>query len=82
MTTYTIKTTMTEADAIAKGEKSFIFRGESQPFGYGDEISFQVYAGQQMKRHNLEGRKFRVTYVSTDAPVERGFKVIGFREVR
>ena len=81
MTQYTLKTTPQEADAITKGLKSFVFRGKDQPGGFGDYISFQVVDGQQMKRHAIEKMKFVVTYVSTDTPIEKGFKVLGFRRV-
>ena len=81
MTQYILKTTMQEADDISKGEKSFVFRSDKYPYGYGDEITFQVYNGQQMKRHALEKMKFRITYVSADAPIDKGFKVIGFKRI-
>ena len=81
MTQYTLKTTPQEAEAIAKGNKSFVFRGVDQPCGFGDYISFQVVDGKQMKRHAIERMKFVITYVGTDAPIERGFKVLGFRRV-
>lgn len=81
MTHYTLKATMQEADDITKGMKSFVFRGDKYNYGWGDEISFQVFNGGQMKRHAIEKQKFMVTYVSTDAPIEKGFKVIGFKRI-
>lgn len=81
MTIYTLKATLEEADAIAKGDKAFIFRAENAPFGVGDEIHFQPYKQGKMTRHPIERQKFRVTYVSSDAPIDRGFKVIGFRQI-
>ncbi len=83
MTHYTIKTTLKEADEIAKGMKNFVFRSEKMPYGFGDEISFQVYKdGGFLTGHALDRKKFVITYVSTDAPIERGFKVLGFKEIR
>ena len=82
MTMYTVKATLEEANEIAKGNKTFIFRAENMPCGYGDEITFQPYKEGKMTRHAIERQKFRVTYVSTDAPIERGFKVIGFRQIQ
>lgn len=79
MTTYALKATIQEADDIAGGKKAFIFRGAKTPYGYGDEITFQAINSGQMKRHAIEKQKFMVTYVSTDAPIEKGFKVIGFK---
>lgn len=40
MTMYTLKATLEEADAIAKGDKQFIFRADNMPCGVGDEITF------------------------------------------
>ena len=34
MTMYTLKATLEEADAIAKGDKQFIFRADSMPNNY------------------------------------------------
>lgn len=81
MTMYTLKATMQEADDIAKGNKNFIFRNADMACGYGDEITFQPYKAGKMTRHAIERMKFRVTYVSTDAPIDSGFKVIGFRQI-
>ena len=39
MTMYTLKATLEEADAIAKGDKAFVFRLDSMPCGVGDEIT-------------------------------------------
>lgn len=81
MTMYTMKATMQEADDIAMGDKPFIFRSNLIPCAKGDEIKFQVITNGQMKRHKIENMKFSVTYVSIDAPIEKGFKVIGFRRI-
>lgn len=81
MTMYTLKATLDEADAIAKGDKAFIFRADSMPCGVGDEISFQPMKNGKMTRHAIERQKFRVTYVSSEAPIDRGFKVIGFKQI-
>ena len=81
MTMYTLKATLEEADLIAKGDKAFIFRADSMPCGVGDEITFQPMKQGKMTRHPIERMKFRVTYVSANAPIDRGFKVIGFRQI-
>lgn len=81
MTHYTLKASLQEADDIAKGAKSFVFRGDNYNYGWGDEISFRVVNSGQMKRHAIENQKFMVTYVSADAPIEKGFKVIGFKRM-
>lgn len=82
MTMYTLKATLEEADLIAKGDKAFVFRADNMPCGYDDEIMFQPMKDGKMTRHPIERMKFRVTYISTDAPIDRGFKVIGFRQIQ
>lgn len=79
MTTYTLKTTLSEADDIAEGRKTFVFRSSMNSIGYGDEITFRVVKNGTMTRHPLEKQRYCVTYVSGDAPIEKGFVVIGFR---
>lgn len=79
MTTLVVKTTLQEADDIAKGMKPFIFRNIQ--CGYGDEIQLRPYKDGKMTRHPIEKMKFMVTYVSEDAPIERGFKVIALRRL-
>lgn len=81
MTMYTMKATLEEADAIAKGDKAFIFRADSMPCGVGDEITFLPYKNGKMTRHPIERMKFGVTYVGVNAPIDRGFKVIGFKRI-
>lgn len=81
MTMYTLKATLEEADAIARGNKRFVFRADSMPCGVGDEITFQPYKAGKMTRHAIERQKFRITYVSNDAPIEKGFKVIGIKRI-
>ena len=79
MAHYMIRTSVEEADEIAKGNKTFIFRDESFKYGYGDDISFIVCKFGKPTRHPIDGKKFRVTYVSTEAPIDKGWKVVGFR---
>jgi len=81
MTQYVLKTSIEEADAIVNGDKSFVFRDDRYHYGFGDEITFQAYKNGSMTRHKIEGMKFRVTYTSADAPVEKGFKIIGFKRI-
>lgn len=81
MTQYVIKTSLEEADQIIEGNKSFIFRGDQLKYGYGDRITFQVYKAGKQTRHPIDSLKFKITYVATEAPVEKGWKIIGFRRL-
>ena len=82
MTQYEIRTSMTEADQIAAGFKDFVFRNDKTLIGVGDDITFRVYKDGKPTRHRVDGQKFRVVYVDAEAPIEHGFKVLGFRRVR
>ena len=82
MTQYEIRTSMTEADQIAAGFKDFVFRNDKTLIGVGDDITFKVYKDGKPTRHRVDGQKFRVVYVDAEAPIEHGFKVLGFRRIR
>ena len=82
MTQYEIRTSMTEADQIAAGFKDFVFRNDKTLIGVGDDITFKVYKDGKPTRHRVDGQKFRVVYVDAEAPIEHGFKVLGFRRIK
>ena len=81
MTEYKIKTTLEEADDIAKGDKNFILRDTKYKFKKDDEITFEAYKAHRPTRHPVENQKFRVTYVSAEAPIEHGWMIVGFRRI-
>ena len=81
MTTYTIKIAESEADQVVMGDKMFIFRSSSLGVKAGDEILFRVMFKGKARPHKIESMKFCVTYASEDAPIEKGFTVIGFRRI-
>ena len=79
MTTLTLNTTMNEANDIARGDKSFVFRGMSAKKG--DILIFKtIFNGKEIP-HEIDKMRFRVAYATNDAPVEKGFWAIGFRRV-
>ena len=79
MTTYTIKMAEAEADEVVKRNKMFVFRNSSLGVKKGDEILFRVMFKTRERPHKIESMRFLVTYATDDAPVEKGFSVIGFR---
>lgn len=81
MTEYIFRTSLEEADYIVSGDKSFIFRDMKYKLGKGDQLTFQPYKNGKMTRHPIEKLKFRVTYVSKEEPIEKGFIAIGFRRI-
>ena len=81
MTEWTLKATLNEADEIAKGYKSFCFRNSNNRYKPEDIVVFQPMKNGRMTRHPIERMRFLVTYVSSDAPIDRGFTVIGFKRI-
>lgn len=79
MTTYTIKITEEEANDVAKGWKTFIFRNADLGIKQGDQIHFRVMFKARPRPHDIEKQKYVATYVSADAPIDKGFMVIGIR---
>ena len=77
MTILTLNTTMDEANDIAKKDKCFVFRGV--PAKKGDTLIFKtIFNGKEIP-HEIDKMRFRVTYATNDAPVEKGFWAIGFK---
>lgn len=82
MTMYMLKMAENEADKVAMGRKTFVFRDSSLGIKEGDELQFQVMFKSKPRPHKIESMKFEVTYASEDAPIERGFSAIGFRRTK
>ena len=81
MIMFSVKTSAEEADAILKGERTFIFRDSRYRYGFGDRITFAVYNNGRPRPHPIDNIKFQVTYVTDEAPIEKGWKVIGFKRL-
>lgn len=82
MVTYTLKATEQEANQILANSKAFIFRSSDTAYRAGDRIRFQVMKQGRMKKHGIENNLYEISYASDQAPVEKGFTVIGFRKIR
>ena len=81
MIQFSVKTTAEEADAILKGERTFIFRDSRYRHGFGDRITYVVYKNGKPCPHMIDNFRFQVTYVTDEAPIEKGWKVIGFKRL-
>lgn len=81
MIQFSVKTTIEEANAILKGERTFIFRDSRYRYGFGDRITFVVYKDGKPCPHAIDNYRFQVTYVTDEAPIEKGWKVIGFKRL-
>ena len=75
-----LKTTLIEAEHLADGVKTFVFRNKNIHVGVGDVVTFTAYKNKQPTRHRIENMKFDVVYISTETPIDKDFKVIGVRK--
>lgn len=82
MVTYTLKSTEQEANQILANSKAFVFRSSDTAYRAGDRIKFQVMKQGRPKKHSIENNLYEISYASEQAPVEKGFMVIGFRRIK
>ena len=82
MTTYTIKTTEKEANDIARGGKTFIFRNSEMGYRVGDSVLFRVIKNSKPKMHDIEKHTYVIAYLTDNAPIESGFVALGLRRVK
>ena len=82
MTMYTVKTMPSEADAILKGDKMFIFRSAKPQYEVGTNIAFAVVDERRITPHPIEDRVYRITCIERGEPVQDGILAIGFRPVK
>lgn len=83
MVVRTVKTNPREAEEIMQLHKGFIFRNEKDAIKVNDIIQFNVIKQNKPVLHRIETKLFVVTSVDDcmTAPVQRGFKLIGFRQI-
>jgi len=84
MTVRTIRTSCEEAERIADGKQTFIFRSESDGYRVNDVFNFQCYKDGRPVTHRNNKYGYVVTMIQDHmtAPVERGFVLINFRRTR
>lgn len=80
MTIYTLKTCEKEADDIFSGRQMFIIRSDRHGYRIGDRINFLVMKNGRPVTHKVEGVAFEISALPR-APLEDGYKVIGFRRL-
>ena len=81
MTMYTVKTNKPEADAIVRGDKMFVLRGDAKQYEVGNNISFAVIDEKRTTKHPLEDRVYKITHIERGEPIEDGIIAIGFRQI-
>ena len=84
MTIRTLKTNEEEKNALEKGDQSFVIRSDRDHIVRGDLIRFQLMKLGKPVTSKLDAMLFMVTKVMDyhNAPIERGFQLINFKEVR
>ena len=83
MTIRTIKTGCEEADRIADGKQTFIFRSANDGYRPNDVFNFQCYKDGRPVTHRNNHYGYVVTIVQdhTLAPIEPGFVLVNFRRL-
>lgn len=82
MTMYTIKTTPSEADAILRGDKMFVFRADSPQYVTGNNVAFAVIDERRVTPHPLEDRVYKITHIERGEPIADGIIAIGFIRIK
>ena len=72
------------AGSVLSGEKSFELRRNDRGYQKGDLIQFEVVnsVGVLVPDHELEGKKFLITYVLSGWGLQDGFVALAIREVK
>lgn len=81
--TRTIKTNPREAQEILM-HRRFIFRSDKEFFKVGDVLQFMVIRNEKPALHSISNKYYLITSVDDcmTAPVQRGFKLLGIREMQ
>ena len=84
MTIRTLRTNDEEKYSLEKGDQSFVIRSDRDHIKKGDLIKFQLYKLGKPVVSTLDKKMFMVTKIMDfkNAPIERGFQLINFKEVR
>lgn len=72
------------AGSVLSGEKSFELRRNDRGYQKGDLIQFEMVnsVGVLVPDHELEGKKFLITYVLSGWGLQDGFVALAIREVK
>lgn len=83
MTIHMIKGNVQEAKLIQDGDLRFLIRSDRESWISGDLFNYQPYLQGKPIEHPVARRTYKVTgsYRHTDAPVEKGWQIIAFKEV-
>lgn len=84
MTQYTLRTSREEAEHIMSGDKPFVFRENKYKYRKGDKVTFSVVRNGRPVIDPIDNEQFVISYVGTseDAPIGKGWVVLGVRRMR
>lgn len=84
MTIRTILTNEEESKRLEAGDQRFVIRTEKEFYPEGSFIKFRMMKQGRTQPCKLQHRTFMVTGIATHAtaPVEAGYQLISFKEVR
>lgn len=85
--THEIKIKMSYADAILEGRKNFEVRVNDRGFNAGDNVQYTVVEDNgtftsDAKIHDLNGKRYAITYVQSGLGLKEEYVVFGIRKVK
>ena len=81
-----IKIKMSYADAILEGRKNFEVRVNDRGYNAGDNVQYTVVENngtftEEARSHELNQKKYAITYVQSGLGLKEEYVVFGIREV-
>ena len=82
-----IKIKMSYADAILEGRKNFEVRVNDRGYNAGDKVQYTVVENsgsftEDARFHNLNKKRYVITYVQSGLGLKEEYVVFGIREVK
>ena len=82
-----IKIKMSYANAVLEGRKNFEVRVNDRGYNAGDKVQFTVVEDsgsftEEARSHELNKKKYQITYVQSGLGLREEFVVFGIREVK
>lgn len=83
MVVRTIRTNELESGHILNHHQRFILRSAKEKYKVGDVFHFQLYKNGKPVTHEINNKPYLITVIKDDRllPLEKGFQLVGFREL-
>lgn len=79
---YTLKLDMNFCDDVLSGRKNFEIRYNDRGYQAGDTVSFIPYNGMFRSYHEVEDKKYQITYVLNGWGLKNNYVVFGIKPYR